>query len=71
MVLIYDIKLRDGKQSLMSLPYALDIHVNTMIKSKRVCNAFTPEILPLVKQIVTCRKKVMNANELKDLYLCS
>ncbi|WP_024953506.1 homocitrate synthase [Sulfurospirillum arcachonense] len=29
------------------------------------------EILPLVRQIVTGRKKVMNTNELKELYLCS
>lgn len=29
------------------------------------------EILPLVREIVTCRKKVMNSQELSELYLCS
>ncbi|DAB32630.1 MAG TPA: homocitrate synthase [Sulfurospirillum sp. UBA11407] len=29
------------------------------------------KILPIVREIVTCRKQVLSANELKELYLCS
>lgn len=29
------------------------------------------KLLPLVREIVTCRKQVLSANELKELYLCS
>lgn len=29
------------------------------------------KLLPIVREIVTCRKQVLDANELKELYLCS